>query len=100
MQEMLTKIKVRVDAAIPAAQDLVYNPVTIRLGDGRQFTAKRDLPKSHWRYPLTREDWIGKFRSNALRALPEKKVERVIQLIDNLEQLSDVRELTSELSAE
>jgi 2-methylcitrate dehydratase len=98
MQEMLKKIKARVDASIPAAQDLVYNPVTIRLTDGRKFTAKQDLPKSHWRYPLKREEWIGKFRSNASRVLPEKKVDRIIQLIDNLEQLSDVRELTSELT--
>ena len=98
MQEMLKKIKARVDASIPAAQDLVYNLVTIRLTDDRKFTAKQDLPKSHWRYPLKREEWIGKFRSNASRVLPEKKVDRIIQLIDNLEQLSDVRELTSELT--
>lgn len=98
MQELLKKIKVRVDASIPSAQDLVYNPVTIRLKDGRQFTAKQDLPKSHWLYPLPREEWIGKFRSNALRVLPEKNVERIIQLVDNLEQLPDVRELTSELT--
>jgi len=97
MQELLKKIKVRVDATIPAAQDLVYNPVTIRLTDGRSFTAKQDLPKSHWLYPLKREDWLGKFRSNAMRVLPERKVERIIQLIDRLEELTDVRELTSEL---
>jgi aconitate decarboxylase len=100
MQEMLTKIKVCVDTSIPAAQDLVYNPVTIRLTDGREFTAKQDLPKSHWRYPLKREEWIGKFRSNALRALPEKKVERIIRLVDDLEQLSDVRELTIEVTTD
>jgi 2-methylcitrate dehydratase PrpD len=97
MQEMLRKIKVRVDASIPAAQDLVYNPVTIRLTNGREFTAKEDLPKSHWRYPLAREEWLGKFRSNAARVLPERKVERLIQLLDRLEELSDVRELTTEL---
>ena len=97
MQDMLKKIKVRVDPSIPAAQDLVYNPVTIRLTDGREFTAKQDLPKSHWRYPLQREEWLGKLRGNASRVLPEKKVERIIQLVDRLEALTDVRELTSEL---
>ena len=100
MQEMLKKVKLRVDASIPSAQDLVYNPVTIRLTNGQSFTAKQDLPKSHWRYPLKREEWLGKFRKNALRVLPEPKVERIIQLMDNLEQLSDVRELTSELTPE
>ncbi len=97
MQEMLTKIKVRVDTSIPAAQDLVYNPVTIRLTDGREFTAKQDLPKSHWRYPLAREQWLGKFRTNASRVLPERKVERIIQWVDRLEELTDVRDLTSEM---
>lgn len=100
MQEMLRKIKARVDTSIPAAQDLVYNPVTIRLTDGREFTAKQDLPKSHWRYPLKRDEWMGKFRGNALRALTEKKVERIIQVIDGLEEIFDVRELTSELVPE
>lgn len=97
MQGLLKKIRVRVDASIPAAQDLVYNPVTIRLSDGRSFTAKQDLPKSHWRYPLKREEWLGKFRKNAAIVLPERKVERIIQLVDRLEELTDVGELTSEL---
>ncbi|MBI4524568.1 MAG: MmgE/PrpD family protein [Deltaproteobacteria bacterium] len=100
VQEFLKKIKVRVDSSIPSARDLVYNPVTIRLTDGRNFTAKQDLPKSHWRYPLKREDWLEKFRNNAARALPDKRVERIIELVDKLEQLSDVRELTHELAGE
>jgi len=29
--------------------------------------------------------------------LPERKVERIIQAVDRLEELTDVRELTSEL---
>lgn len=98
VQDLLKKVKVRVDSSIPSNQDLVYNPVTIRLTGGREFTAKQDLPKSHWRYPLSREEWIGKFRNNALRALPENRVERIIHLVENLDQLSDVRELTNELA--
>jgi hypothetical protein len=68
------------------------------LHDGREVTAAQPLPRSHWRYPLPRSEWVGKFRDNALRVLKEKDVERIIELVDNLEDLSEVRVLTEALT--
>ncbi|MBI2986145.1 MAG: MmgE/PrpD family protein [Deltaproteobacteria bacterium] len=97
MQDFLKKMTVRVDPSIPRNPDIVYYAVTIRLRDGREVTAAQPLPKSHWRYPLPRSEWVGKFRANAGRVLNERNVEQIIELVDKLEELSDVRALTEAL---
>lgn len=98
VQEMLARTRTRMDPEIPRNPDLSYNPVTVRLADGREFTAKQDLPKSHWRYPLKREEWLEKFHSNAGRVLPAERVEALREAVENLERMPDVRELGDLLS--
>jgi len=97
MQDFLKKMTVRVDPSIPRNPDIVYYAVTIRLRDGREVTATQPLPKSHWRYPLPRSEWVGKFRANAGRVLNERNAEQIIELVDKLEELSNVRALTEAL---
>ncbi len=94
VQGMLKRVTMRVDPSLPSNYDIIYNPVTIRLKDGRNFTHQVNLPKSHWRYPLKRDEWLGKFRSNAARLLPPDKVDKIIELVDQLEELEDIRQLT------
>ena len=97
VQDMLKLVRIKVDPSLPSNFDIIYNPVTIKLKDGRSFTDQVALPKSHWRYPLKRDDWLGKFRDNASRLLPQDKVERIIELVDNLEEMEDIRQLTEVL---
>ena len=97
IQEFMKKISVRVDPSLPSNPDFRYYLVTIRLRDGREVTASQPLPRSHWRYPLARTEWVGKFRKNAARVLKEQNVERIVELVDNLEDLSDVCALTEAL---
>ena len=47
---------------------------------------------------MQRSEWVGKFRDNAKRVLKDQHVERVVELVDNLEDLSDVRDLTETLT--
>ena len=94
VQQLLKKISVRVDPAIPVNSDIVYETVVINLTDGREVSASEPLPRSHWRYPLPRDEWVGKFRANAARVLKESNIEKIIATVDKLEEVGDVNALT------
>ena len=94
VQALLKKMTVRVDANIPRNPDIVYIKVVIKLSDGKEVSAAQPLPRSHWRYPLAREEWVGKFRDNAARVLKEPNISRIIETVDKLEELSDANALT------
>ena len=98
IQDFMKKISIRIDASLPSNPDFRYFPVMIRLRDGREVSAAQPLPRGHWKYPLQRSEWVGKFRENARRVLKEKNVEQVVELVDHLEDLSDVRVLTQALT--
>jgi hypothetical protein len=87
-------MSVRVDTSIPTNPDITYYAVALTLRDGRRFNGAQPLPRSHWRYPLAREEWVGKFRDNAARVLKEPTIARIIDTVDQLEKLSDVNTLT------
>ena len=84
----------RVDPAIPINSDIVYETVLITLTDGREVSASEPLPRSHWRYPLPRDEWVGKFRANAARVLQTANIETIIATVDKLEDVADVNALT------
>jgi len=94
VRELLKKINLRIDPSIPSNPDIVYQTVVIKLRDGKEVSAAEPLPRSHWRYPLARDEWIGKFRDNATRVLEKPKIENIIATVDKLEELSDVTALT------
>ena len=97
VQDLIKKISIQIDPSLPKNPDLRRHPVTIRLRDGREITGVQPLARGHWRYPLQRSEWVGKFRDNALRVLTEQNVEKIIELIDHLDDLDDVCVLTAAL---
>jgi 2-methylcitrate dehydratase PrpD len=94
VQDLLKKMSVRVDPSIPRNPDIVYYTVAIKLKDGKEVSGAQPLPRSHWRYPLSRDEWVGKFRNNAARVLNEPNIEKVIAVVDKLEDVADVNALT------
>lgn len=98
VQGFLKKVNIRLDRTIPANPDIAYWPVTVRLRNGKEATEAQPLPRSHWRYPLSRSDWVGKFMDNATRVLSRDEAERVMGLVEGLDELSDVRGLTEALA--
>jgi 2-methylcitrate dehydratase PrpD len=94
VQQLLKKMSLRVDPSIPPNPDIVYETVAIKLRDGKEVSAAEPLPRSHWRYPLSRDEWVGKFRDNAARVLKEPNIEKIIATVDKLEELADVNALT------
>jgi 2-methylcitrate dehydratase PrpD len=97
VQDLLKKISIRIDPSLPKNPDLRRHPVTIRLRDGREITGVQPLARGHWRYPSQRSEWIGKFCDNAARVLTEQNTEKIIALLDDLENLEDVGVLTAAL---
>ncbi len=62
--------------------------VTLRTNAGQEITRIVDLPSGNARDPLPHEQVTAKFRRNAGRLLGEKEVERLLALMENIEQSS------------
>jgi aconitate decarboxylase len=98
IREFMKKVTIRVDPSIPGNREFMYHRVTIRLRDGREVTGAEPRPRGHWRYPLQRPEYEGEFRENASMALQKHNVEKIIEMVDHLEDLPDVRVLTDALA--
>ena len=90
---LLPKITLRFDDSIPNDFDLMHIDMTVTLTDGRVIKQRVDKLSGWVGLPLTREQRIKKFHSCAKRVLALDKAERIVALVENLEQLQDVEEL-------
>lgn len=69
--------------------------VRLRLKDGRTLEARVPDGRGGVERPLPPEAIVDKFRTNAVRALPPARVAELERLVLRLDQLSDVRALTT-----
>jgi len=92
VQATLSKIRTMVDPALPDNRDMNYNPVTITCTDGRSYTAAVARTRSHWDYPLTRQEWVGKFMANAETVFSPGESAQVLDALEHLEEVTDVRQ--------
>ena len=63
---------------------------------GRTFTKRTDFPYGHHLNPIKSDDLVEKFRdclAFSPRPIPAADVERVIETILHLEEVSDIREI-------
>ncbi|XP_010713619.1 cis-aconitate decarboxylase-like isoform X2 [Meleagris gallopavo] len=97
LRELLHKVVVEHPEDNVANFDKMYGEVAVLLKSGDVLTGKCDTFYGHWRKPLSRESLLKKFRSNASHVLPEEKVETIISMVDNLENLSDSSHLACSL---
>ncbi|MGH8666624.1 MAG: MmgE/PrpD family protein [Burkholderiales bacterium] len=73
--------------------------VDVRMRDGSVHSDRRDCAKGDPEDPLTRVEIQGKLRTATEGKLPAAQVDRIITLVDRLEELSDTRELMAALRA-
>jgi 2-methylcitrate dehydratase PrpD len=99
VQSLLARISAYHEPRLPANPDIAHNPVTIRCRDGREFTMSVTQPKSHWRYPLPREAWVGKFHTNASCVLADAATDDIIDAFDHLADAPDMNRIASLLRA-
>lgn len=67
--------------------------VTIKLKDGTVFQERVDYAKGTINNPMTKDELSDKFRGLASMVLPGKHVEEIIQLVDTLDEVDDIRKL-------
>jgi 2-methylcitrate dehydratase len=96
VQDALAKVKVIVDETIPEPGP--YCPVSVELKNGIRFTHTARIPKGHPENPMTEEEVLDKFRSNAKQVLPPARSEAVIAKMRNLETVATVKELIALLT--
>jgi len=91
-QELMRKVEMYPDPQLKGRETVV----TVKLKDGKEYSYKADEKiKGHPENPLTRQELISKYQNCARLVLPEKEITQSINLVENLEELSDINELTS-----
>jgi 2-methylcitrate dehydratase PrpD len=91
VQNALSKVKVIVDDTIPEPGP--YCPVSVELKDGRRFTYTARIAKGHPQNPMTEEEVLNKFRSNAKSVISEEQSAELVQDVQHLETIGNVRKL-------
>jgi 2-methylcitrate dehydratase PrpD len=74
----------------------------VRLKDGRTYEHRVDAIKGHPLSPMTRDERLGKFRrcaAHAARPIPATRLDRVIELVEHMEEVQDVSNLVGSLTA-
>lgn len=96
VQRLLSLVSLRANPAFDAAAPLSQARVTVRLRDGRVLTQSADGARG---YPgrLTNEELASKFVDCARRTLSAPAAHIAWAVVDRMEQMSDVRELTGAL---
>lgn len=92
--------KVSLAATIPPEKPLAAE-VEVMMNDGERFSAYVEIPKGDGiRNPLSKEDLKEKFRANVAfsQAVPKENSERVLCLVERLEELHDIKEIINELA--
>jgi 2-methylcitrate dehydratase PrpD len=91
VQEALSRVQVIVDETIPEPGP--YCPVSVELKDGSRFSYTARIAKGHPDNPMTEEEVLDKFRSNAKQVLSPQRSEAVVAKIRNLETIDNVKQL-------
>ena len=68
--------------------------VEIVTKNGKRYKASVDYPRGDPENAISVEELTNKFRTLAIRALSEDSIEKIINAISRLEEMSDVRQLT------
>lgn len=68
-------------------------PVTITMKDGRKLTKMVEKVRGSPGNPMTRDEFLGKYRGCASRVMDGERLERSIAALENLEKVGTVSEL-------
>ena len=97
---LLPKVNLQFDDQIPNDFDRMHIDMTVTLTDGCVLKQRVDKLSGWVGNPLTREQRMKKFHACAKRVLAAEADNRIVSLVENLEQLQHVDELMTLLRAE
>ncbi len=90
---LLPRVTLVLDDAIPNDFDRMHAIVTVVMKDGARHSKRVDKLSGWIGQPLTRSQRMKKFYSCARRVLDANAANRVVELVEKLDALADVREL-------
>jgi 2-methylcitrate dehydratase PrpD len=79
--------------------EFVGNPVKIRTTDGRNYSARVDIPRGDPALPLTDDELLAKYRDCARSQLRLDDIERSVGMVLGLERVADIGTLMTTLSS-
>lgn len=97
LHALLSRVRLEHPNDNPANFNRMYGEVQLTLVGGDTVKGRCNTFYGHWRNPLSNDSLRKKFRSNAEVVLPSEKVERLIEVVEDLDQLRDCRNLLSQL---
>ena len=97
---MLKKIRLKPNPDIPTSTTATWVQASAGLKDGRVLVERCDAYRGSARNPIARDAHLVKVRDCMRRALPEPAMERLIALVDGLEDIKDARVLARALVGE
>ena len=96
IREMADRVHIKVDPELSAGRgDGPMVKATIRLKDGRVLEGDTNIVRGDYGNRAPRQELLDKFHFLNDDILGQERVQAVIETVDRLEQLPDVRELTS-----
>ena len=79
--------------------EFVGNPVTIRMTDGKSYSARVDIPRGDPALPLTDDELLAKYRDCARSQLSPDDIERSVDMVLGLEKVADIGKIMAMLSS-
>lgn len=91
--DLLPRIELEFDDAIPLDFDRMHAEVTVKLKDGRTVTERVQKLSGWCGFPLTREQRMRKFNACSRRILSEPQGARLAELVEGLDGLPDITDM-------
>ena len=100
-RDLMTRVRMVVDPALPhELEQHAWTRVTVRLADGTTFEEKPRGASGHPASPLSDAELRAKFQACAAPVIGAEAAEGVAEQLEHLEEIPDIRALTSRLTAE
>ncbi len=93
VQALLPRVALKVDDAIPNDFDRMHAVVTVNLANGARHVKRVDRLSGWIGAPLTREQRLKKYYGCVRRVISPHAADRVVDLVERLDELTDVREI-------
>ena len=100
IQDLAARVEVRSDPAMNPRRpdDYPTAVVTVTLRDGRSLTETTTVVRGDAAAPVERAELIAKFRALAAPILGEARTHAVVETVDRIDELKDIRDLTALLT--
>lgn len=90
--EIIKKVKVKANPEIDALFPKVKRAICTITAKGNQYKRQEDFARGSKEYPMSDEELISKFKSNASGKITEKRMEEIVDATFNLEKFTDITE--------